>query len=64
MHTEVRAEYQGFGLANQLAEYALENARVSGLTVFPACPFMAEVLRRHKNYLDLVRPELRKAFGV
>jgi len=52
-HTEVPAAHRGQGVADELAEAALEYARASGLRVVPRCPFMARWLRRHPEYRSL-----------
>ena len=53
-HTEVDSEYQGQGLASQLAKAALDDAREQGLRVVPTCPFIADYIEKHPEYADLV----------
>lgn len=55
-HTGVSPEYQGQGIAGELARAALEWAglevaegRAAGVT--PACSYVAAVLRRHPEYV-------------
>lgn len=53
-HTEVPAEFEGRGIGSKLARAGLEYARNSGMKVVPLCPFIAEYVRRHPEYQDLV----------
>ncbi|HEY2205334.1 MAG TPA: GNAT family N-acetyltransferase [Pseudonocardia sp.] len=53
-HTEVAERFQGRGLAGRLIRTALDTARRRGLEVTPLCPYVAEFIRRHPDYLDLV----------
>ena len=56
VHTEVPRALRGRGLAQALARHALEHARAHGLTVVPACPFVAGFVREHPEYAPLVAP--------
>jgi hypothetical protein len=48
-HTEVEREYEGRGLASQLAAYALDDVQQrGGLKVVPQCQFMASYIARHE----------------
>jgi predicted GNAT family acetyltransferase len=58
-HTYVPPSMEGHGVGGALARTALEAARRDGLTVVPRCPFVASYIRRHPEYLDLVRESLR-----
>jgi predicted GNAT family acetyltransferase len=53
-HTEVDEAYQGRGLASRLIRAALDRARRLNLVVTPLCPYVADFIRRHPDYLDLV----------
>lgn len=53
-HTEVPPELRGRSIADQLAVFALNDARERGLKVVPNCPFVAKYIRRHTEYRDLV----------
>ncbi|SDG88658.1 hypothetical protein SAMN05421505_10914 [Sinosporangium album] len=53
-HTEVNPEFEGQGLGSRLARAALDASRDAGLTVVPACPFIAAYIRRHPDYVELV----------
>jgi predicted GNAT family acetyltransferase len=63
-HTEIGEAYEGQGLASRLIEFALRDARERGLQVVPICPFVASYLERHPQELDLVAPQLRRAFNL
>lgn len=52
IHTEVPPSLGGRGLANKLAQFALEDARAQQLEVIPSCPFVAAYVRRHPNYIS------------
>lgn len=58
-HTEVPETLAGRGIANKLAQTALDYARAQQLAVIPLCPFVASYIRRHTAYQDLVAPEYR-----
>lgn len=59
VHTGVPEELEGRGIAKQLAEAGLEFARENGLSVVPLCPFVAGYIRKHPEYLNLVREDHR-----
>lgn len=54
MHTEVPAKLGGRGIANALAEYALNYARGHKLPVRVYCPFVTGYLKKHPEYEVLV----------
>ncbi len=54
VHTEVDDEFEGHGVGSRLASGALDDARARGLVVVPLCPFIADYIRRHPEYQDLV----------
>jgi predicted GNAT family acetyltransferase len=56
-HTEVPEELGGAGVGSALARGALELARRSELKVVPRCSFIAEYVRRHPQFADLVTQE-------
>ena len=58
-HTEVPVELEGQGVASVLVRTALDTAREQQLEVVPLCPFVAGYIRRHHEYLDIVRPEYK-----
>jgi len=58
-HTEVPPEFQDRGIAAELAKAALDYAREFGLLVIPSCPYVADYLKRHPEYQEIVDPEYR-----
>jgi uncharacterized protein len=54
IHTEVPESMRGTGAASTLAESALQWAREHQVKVDVICPFVAEYLRIHPEYSDLV----------
>ncbi len=58
-HTGVPPALEGRGIAGMLARTALEAARTAGLEVIPLCPYVAAYIRRHQEYLPLVREAYR-----
>jgi predicted GNAT family acetyltransferase len=62
-HTETPPQLQGRGIASRLVRGALENARSRGLRVLPMCSFVADYIRRHPEFRDLVEAgALRRYF--
>ena len=59
LHTLVPPELEGRGIASQMAQFALNDARARQLKVAPLCSFMASYIKRHQDYLPLVVPEER-----
>ena len=53
-HTGVPSEVEGQGIGAALARVGLDYARSEGLTVRPMCPFVADYVKRHPEYQDLV----------
>jgi hypothetical protein len=49
-HTEVPPEFEGQGVGNQLAKFALDYAVAQGYKIQPLCPFIAAYVRRHTEY--------------
>jgi predicted GNAT family acetyltransferase len=56
--TRVDPAYSGQGLASQLVEGALAQARASGLRVVPLCPYVTGWLQSHPEQADLVDADL------
>jgi len=52
-HTLVRPELRGKGVAGELIEGALLEARRRGLKVVPTCAYVDAYLRRHPEFADL-----------
>ena len=57
-------QYEGMGLGSRLVQFALDDLRARNLNAVPTCPFVAAYIRRHPEYLELVKPEQRRALGL
>jgi predicted GNAT family acetyltransferase len=55
IHTEVPHELEGRGIGGKLAKAALDYARAQNLKVTALCPFVADYIKRHPEYSDLLR---------
>jgi uncharacterized protein len=53
-HTETMPAFGGRGFASQLIGFALNDIRAQGKLVDPACPFVADFIRKNPEYADLV----------
>ena len=53
-HTLTAPAARGRGYAARLVEHALDDTRSAGLTVIPACWFVAEFIAAHPAYEDLL----------
>lgn len=53
-YIEVDPTYSGRGLGARLTASVLEDCRSRGLTVSPRCPYIADFIRAHPEYEDLV----------
>ena len=58
-HTEVLPQHEGKGFGSQLVKRMLDDIRTQGKTVIPICPYALNYIRRHREFLDLVRADLR-----
>lgn len=63
-HTEVLDAFEGKGVGSALARHVLDDARAQGLHVIPVCQFIASYIRKHPDYADLVREDMRRAFKI
>lgn len=54
VHTEVLPDHRGQGIADHLAQFALDDARRRGLRVIASCPFVRAYVDRHPETHDLV----------
>lgn len=59
-HTEVLTEHEGKGLGSLLVRGMLDDVREQGKTVIPICPYALSFIRRHREYWDVVRADMRK----
>lgn len=53
-HTYIDPAHRGQGLAGRMAQYALDDIRRRGLTVVPACAFLADYMKKHPEYADIL----------
>jgi predicted GNAT family acetyltransferase len=53
-HTQIDPAHGGQGLGGRMVRYALDDIRRQGLTVVPACPFVADFISKHPEYADLL----------
>jgi predicted GNAT family acetyltransferase len=56
IHTYVPPSLEHHGLAAMLSKFALDYARGNGLKVAPVCPYVAEYVRNHREYDDILAP--------
>lgn len=63
-HTEVLPAHEGKGLGSAIARHVLDDARARRLHVIPVCQFIAGYIRKHREYADLVREDIRRAFKI
>ncbi len=63
-HTEVLPAHEGKGVGSALAKHVLGEARAKGLHVIPVCQFIAGYIRKHREYAELVRPDIQRAFKI
>jgi uncharacterized protein len=63
-HTEVLPGHEGQGLSSVLIRAALDDVRALGTFAVPVCQVVAGFLRKHPEYQDLVRPEVRRGFRI
>ncbi|MDP9360956.1 MAG: N-acetyltransferase [Acidobacteriota bacterium] len=59
-HTEVPKEAEGKGIAGNLVASALAYAREAKLRVIPQCAYVASWMKRHREYDDILHPEVRE----
>jgi uncharacterized protein len=53
-HTEVDDAFQGRGLATILIGEALQQTREAGLRIVPKCPTVADFVKKHPEFNDVV----------
>lgn len=61
LHTEVRPEFGGRGIASALVRRVLDDARSAGHTITPRCPFFVTHFQRHPEDADLLAPPRGRA---
>ena len=55
-HTFVPPEARGLGIARQLVEAMVSDARAMGFTIAPQCSYVEALFRRHPEWADLLAP--------
>ena len=60
-HTEVLPDFEGRGIGGKLVKHMLDEARSEGRSVIPICPYAAQYIKRHPEYLENVREDYRGA---
>jgi uncharacterized protein len=63
-HTETFMGHKGQGMAGQMIDRALRDAREEELEVIPFCSFVADYVGNHREFLDLVPADRRAEFGL
>ncbi|MEO8186781.1 MAG: GNAT family N-acetyltransferase [Burkholderiaceae bacterium] len=58
-HTEVLQRHEGKGFGSHLVRSMLDDIRRQGKTVIPICPYAMNYIRKHREYLDMVRADIR-----
>jgi predicted GNAT family acetyltransferase len=53
-HTEIDPRRRGQGMGAVLVQGALDDVRAQGRSVVPACWYVAQYIREHPDYADLV----------
>lgn len=53
-HTYVPPEMRGMGIAAQLVERVVSDARTSGTKIDPVCPYVKVQIARHKEWQDVL----------
>ena len=61
VHTQVLDEFEGKGVGSVLVRRVLDDIRSRDGKIIPTCPFVAEYIRRHPDYLNVVAPPFRGA---
>jgi uncharacterized protein len=61
VHTEVLEEFEGKGVGSVLVRRVLDDIRARDGKIIPTCPFVAEYIRRHPDYLNVVATPYRGA---
>lgn len=54
-HTEVSPALGGKGVGTQLVKKTLEDIKERGLSVVPLCPFVAAYIKRHPEWMSIVK---------
>lgn len=57
-HTFVPEHLEGQGIGSELVEAALDDIREQGWNVVPQCGFVAQYIRRHPQWEELIYTEV------
>ena len=60
LHEEVPKAFEGHGYGSRLAKGALDLVRANGDKAVAVCPFIAQYMRTHPDYQDLLAVPLKK----
>ncbi|WCO66061.1 GNAT family N-acetyltransferase [Iamia majanohamensis] len=63
-HTRTEPDHRGEGLARQLVDAALADARDRGLAVVPECPYVRKVVGEDADLVALVPADDRDRLGL
>jgi predicted GNAT family acetyltransferase len=63
-HTAVEPRHRGQGLAAELVDFALREAREGDVQVLPSCWYVRDHIAQHPEYLELVPGDRRRSFGL
>jgi predicted GNAT family acetyltransferase len=58
-HVEVSSGHEGKGYAARLVRHVLDDLRARKLSVVPICPYALAFIRKHREYADIVRDDMR-----
>jgi predicted GNAT family acetyltransferase len=53
-HTEIRPDRRGAGLGGRMVGLVLDDLRLKGQRLVPACPFVRSYVAGHPGYADLL----------
>ena len=64
-HTEVLPGNESQGVGSFIAKGVLEDVQERGLFVIPACQFIAQHIRKHREaYIAIVKPQTQAAYKI
>jgi predicted GNAT family acetyltransferase len=52
--------YRGQGIGLMLAERLIEDARASGVTIVPLCPFVRAMYEKHPEWSDVMQASAKR----
>ena len=58
-HVEVSSAHEGRGYGSRLVRHLLDDLRARNLSVVPVCTYTLGFIRKHREYADLVREDMR-----